>query len=225
MALRDADTAATLAPRVGALLGMTLGDTTSPTKAQVETWIADGQLDLCGRLAPDAMPHLLKRAAIVAGIPEGHAIAPGTRVVMVLVLGNVARHVSPSEFSALSTAGVLFRPTAASPIWALFPGQNSDVYGKTYIQTHGAGINDAGEVIYFAPPPLYDPSSGTVIYLQEYLYPLIIRYALCQAKIADEDDVGAQIIHADYIRAIQEVNGLQAGRDPSMAPGKPDGAI
>jgi len=224
--------ASALVPRVAALLGFSgdLDGSTVPTLAQATAWCADGQSDLIGRLVPDAVPQLLVTKDITA--TDTVALVPGSRVVRVYTNdGYVARHVPPNEFVAdlaQEGAGVakdgLFSPSQEDPVWTILPKEDA-TKGEVHVRVAtGKVLGTTSAVVTYTEPVQVltdDGDADPLILLQDHFHPLIIRYALYQAKVADEDDVGAQIVYQDYVRAIEEINVLNGGRQFGF--GKPDG--
>ena len=211
-------------------MGMDITEDSSPSATEVGEWIAQGQYDLFSRLVVDALPQFLRTDEVPEDSDNGLPLPPGSRIVAVVTKsGAPARRTTMAEYLS-SVQGGLFVPSVSAPIWTIFP-TTTGLYGYTRIaiaQSETASGGDPmgdsapGFVTYYAPPE--DAGANTEIYLQEHLRPLVVRYAFYQSKLADEDDTGAQIVYADYVRAIQEVNALQTGRQVSPGPGMPDGS-
>jgi hypothetical protein len=206
----------TLTEEVGALLGMSsLSGNTVPSLTQVERWVLAGQRDLAARLVPDAIPELWQEKTQPSGDPL--PLVPGARVISVAGGGKEARHISATEAALAGAGGSLFGADSGSPVWHL---TSSSRGSSKIVVTPILSV----KILYVEPPQVVNGEEEDVL-LATHLHPLIVRYAFYMAKLADEDDAGAQIAWQDYTKAISDVNQLHVGRQGVITvPGSMDGA-
>ncbi len=190
---------------VGSTLGyrQDLDGGTAPRADDVDRWLLSGQRDLCSRLVPDA----LRSVWLITTSPGGIA-QPGHRIISVTDSTGPVRQITNEEVIYEAEDGLFSRSTwrwgnsSGNVTMILSSGESSDL-----------------EIIYI-PVGAYIQS---VIRLDESLHPLLIRYALIQNAIAEEEDQQAALLQADYTRAIAETNALWGGSAGALtAPGSRD---
>lgn len=190
-----------LIQEVGSLLGYNVDPVTwlFPTSAQVRQWLIEGQRDLAARLVPDALAEMVSLQSVNPAAITAQ-VAPGTRILAVLVGNREARHI-PLAQSGLAVGSGLFAASASSPAWALSSA------GGVVVWPSGLSHD-----IYYIPGDFNLASGDGDIVVGRHLYPLLVSYATSKAKQADEDDVGAQAFRAEYEKALGDVNATHAGR-------------
>ena len=201
-----ATTLENLRNEVGSTLGyrQDLDEGTAPRADDVDRWLLSGQRDLCSRLVPDAL-----RSVWLITTSPGGITQPGHRIISVTDSTGPVRQITNEEVIYEAEDGLFSRST-----WRW--GRES---GGELAMILSSGETSGLEIINIPVGSFL--VSG--IELDDSLHPLLIRYALIQNAIAEEEDQQAALLQADYTRAIAETNALWGGSAGVLtAPGSRD---
>ena len=230
-----------LVTEVSSLLGFpgAVTETDMPSATQVKAWIAQGQRYLASVLPPDAMPGLWRTLKpddtdLYKGSRWGQGLdyvgrvylPDGSRVISVRshTYNALVRQVSNQDWSFKTTGGSLFQADTKNPVWRLVqifaaiedeadPDRNVEGF---HVEFYPCDELDSVEITYIQVPSALDDN----IHLGPPLFPLLVKYAIHMAHMADEDDNAAALALQSLEGSIQSIAAAHVnihGSRPPMA--------
>ena len=224
-----------LVSEVSSLLGFSgsVGETDMPSLSQVKAWLFQGERYLASALPVDAVPELWKTIQSEVGDTETLALPDGARVVSVSGLSSESnarlfKQTSSLDWFHKKNGSSLFGADTTNPIWRLVTrpilaeesdsGDPADTIHGLYIEVYdGSDITPQVEVVYV------DTTASTEIRLGPPLHPLLVKYAIYMAHMADEDDQAAALAFQSLETSVQSVTASNLNRYGAQAPMALDG--